>query len=294
MLSGARAAGLPGRPAPPGPADAVRLAWPALRLLGERAPSLYAVLLTAGETPARSAFERTPGHRRRAGALGAEPLRDFSGEGTVSAGHLAGQTELRPSGAYTDPAPGPAGHDAGRAGAARSRGWPRYCCTPGLSKSQARCSPRGAGGVRDHTCRARTGGTASSAWRGLHGRHPARRGSAGSRSRGLAREYAARAYARPGRRAQPRTLIRRWRRPASVRSGSCPLGGARREQALIGAARTHMPESADSSATTTSTLEPALSLYPSAGEVGIRPLPDVGGDQRPTFSGGARGPALSR
>ena len=111
ILSGARAAGVARavlrRRAP---ADAVRLAWPALRLLGERAPSLIRGPLTAGDTPARFAFERTPGHRRRVlETLGAEPLRDFSGEGTVLLVTWLDKRSFSQAGAYTDPHLGPLG-----------------------------------------------------------------------------------------------------------------------------------------------------------------------------------------
>ena len=109
----------------------------------------------------------------------------------------------------------------------------------------------------------------------------------------LAREYAAE-HARAQVDALSHELLIRRLAEAGVRPERIvfPWEGHAWEQVLIGAARTHMPECRLIGYDNLNFSSLALSLYPSAGEVGIRPLPDVVVTNGPTFSGVLRASAF--
>src|SRR5690349_19943085 len=88
LLSGARTAGIRlGRTRRLAGPAALRLAWPALRGVGHRAPAGVGAAIAALDPGVRFALERTPGYRRRAlhaaAAGGVAGLAGLAGEGTV-------------------------------------------------------------------------------------------------------------------------------------------------------------------------------------------------------------------
>ncbi len=295
MLSGARAAGVARavlrRRAP---ADAVRLAWPALRLLGERAPSLIRGPLTAGDTPARFAFERTPGHRRRVlETLGAEPLRDFSGEGTVLLVTWLDKRSFSQAGAYTDPHLGPLGTMLAERGLRVAR-LAKVLLHAGFEQVAGALLATGERAVFPDAY------LSGADWRDCEQRVarftaaiPGSTRVGGLPFARLAREYAAE-HTRAQVDALSHELLIRRLAEAGVRPERIvfPWEGHAWEQVLIGAARTHMPECRLIGYDNLNFSSLALSLYPSAGEVGIRPLPDVVVTNGPTFSGVLRASAF--
>jgi hypothetical protein len=268
------------------PTDAVRLAWPALRALGERAPATVRGMLTVADTPARFALERTPGHRRRVlEILGAQPLRDFSGEGTVLLVTWLDDRSFGQTGAYTDPHLGPLGTLLAERGLRVAR----------LAKVLLHAR-------FEHVARALLASgeraifpdsyLSGADWRACEQRvarfTPAIPDS--TRIGGLPFARLAREYAGEHVRAQVdalshQRLIRRLAE-AGVRPERIvfPWEGHAWEQVLIGAARTHMPGSRLIGYDNLNFSSLALSLYPSVDEVGIRPLPDVVVTNGPTFS----------
>jgi hypothetical protein len=286
-LPGARAVGAAGaalrRRAP---ADAVRLAWPALRLLGERAPVPVRGPLTAGDTPARFALERTPGHRRRVlEALGATPLRDFSGEGTVLLVTWLDKRSFGEAGAYTDPHLGPLGTMLAERGLRVAR-LAKVLLHAGFEQVAGALLATGERAVFPDSY------LSGADWRDCE-RRVARFTAVipdSTRVGGLPLARLAREYMDEHARAQVdalshELLIRRMAE-AGVRPERIvfPWEGHAWEQVLTGTAHVHMPGCRVVGYDNLNFSSLALSLYPSADEVGVRPLPDVVVTNGSTFS----------
>jgi hypothetical protein len=286
-LPGARAVGITGaglrRRAP---ADALRLAWPALRLLGDRAPDRVRGALTGGDTPARFAFERTPGHRRRVlEALSATPLRDFSGEGTVLLVTWLDGRSFGKSGAYSDPHLGPLGTMLAERGLRVAR-LAKVLLHARFEQVARELLATGERALFPDSY------LSSADWRACEQR-VARFTAAipgSTRVGGLPFARLAREYADEHARAQVdalshEVLIRRLAE-AGVRPERIvfPWEGHAWEQVLTRAAHEHMPGCRVVGYDNLNFSSLALSLYPSADEVGIRPLPDVVVTNGPTFS----------
>lgn len=286
-LPGARAVGVAGgalrRRAP---AEATRLAWPALRLFGERAPAAVRGVLTAPDTPARFALERIPGHRRRVlEALGAAPLRDFSGEDAVLLVTWLDERSFSESGAYVDPHLGPLGAMLAERGLRIARlgktllhaPFERVVRATLASGERAAFVDSYLSGADWRACEQRVAAFRPAIPDSIQvGRVPFAR---------LAREYA-----REHRRAQVdalshELLIRRMAeggvRPARI---VFPWEGHAWEQVLTGAAHAYLPGCRVVGYDNLNFSSLALSLYPSAGEIGTRPVPDRVVTNGPTFT----------
>ena len=287
-LPGARAAGFAGaalrRRAP---TDALRLAWPALRLLGETAPDSVRGVLTAGNTPARFALERTPGHRRHVlQTLGAKPLRDFSGDGTVLLVTWLDGRSFDESGTYTDPHLGPLATMLAERGLRVARlakvllhaGFQQVARAMIATGEQVAFPDSHLLGADWRACERRVAGFT-----------PAIPDAARVGSLPLA--DLAREYAREHVRAQVDALSHELLIRHMAQAGVCPeriifpWEGHAWEQVLTGAAHRHMPGCRVVGYDNLNFSSLALSLYPSADEVGMRPLPDVVVTNGPTFSG---------
>jgi hypothetical protein len=286
-LPGARAPGVSGaalrRRAP---TEAMRLAWPALRLLGERAPDAVQGLLTAGDTPARFALDRTPGHRRRVlEALGAAPLRDFSREGTVLLVTWLDGRSFAENGGYTDPHFGPLGAMLAERGLRVVR-LAKVLLHAGFEQTVRAMLATGERAAFPDSY------LSSADWRACEQRVarftaaiPDSTRVGGLPFTGLAREYACDHVRAQVDALSHEVLIRRM-----AQAGVCPerivfpWEGHAWEQVLTRAVHEHMPGCRVVGYDNLNFSSLALSLYPSADEVGIRPLPDVVVTNGPTFS----------
>jgi hypothetical protein len=267
-------------------ADATRLAWPALRWFGERAPRSVRGVLTACDTPARFALERTPGHRRRVlEALGAVPLRDFSGDDTVLLVTWLDHRSFSETGEYVDPHLGPLGAMLADRGPRVAR----------LAKVllHAAFEPVARALVASGERAAFPDSHLSGAdWRSCERRVAAFRPEIPDSSRvgGVPFTRLAREYAHDHVRAQVdalshELLIRRMAQ-AGVRPARIvfPWEGHAWEQVLTGAAHASMPGCRVVGYDNLNFSRLALSLYPAGSEAGIRPLPDRVVTNGPTFS----------
>lgn len=294
-LPGARAVGAAGaalrRRAP---AEGLRLGWPALRLLGDRAPDAARSALTARDTPARFALERTPGHRRRVlEHLGAAPLRDFSGEDTVLLVTWLDGRSFSETGAYVDPHLGPLETMLTERGLRVAR-LVKVLLHAGFAQVARAMLATGAQAAFPDSY------LSGADWRSCERRVAAFRPAipASARVAGVPFARLAREYARDHVRAQVdalshEVLIRRMAE-ARVRPGRIvfPWEGHAWEQVLTGAAHTYMPGCRVVGYDNLNFTSLALSLYPSAGEVWIRPLPDRIVTNGPTFSEALRASAF--
>ena len=287
MLPGARAVGITGaglrRRAP---ADVVRLVWPALRLLGERAPGRVRGPLTAGDTALRFAFERTPGHRRRVlEALGATPLHDFSGEDTVLLVTWLDKRSFGETGAYTDPHLGPLGTMLAERGLRVARlakvllhaGFEQVARALLATGERAVFPDSYLTGADWRDCERRVAGFTAAI--------PDSTSVGGLPFARLAHEYAGE-HTRAQVDALSHELLIRRLAQAGVRPERIvfPWEGHAWEQVLIGAAHAHMPGCRLIGYDNLNFSSLALSLYPSVDEVAIRPLPDPVVTNGPTFS----------
>ncbi|MGH2891792.1 MAG: hypothetical protein ACRDPM_00795, partial [Solirubrobacteraceae bacterium] len=286
-LPGARAVGAAGATLRRrGPAEAMRLAWPALRLLGERAPNAARRALTARDTPARFALERTPGHRRRVlEALGAAPLRDFSGDDTVLLVTWLDHRNFTETGAYVDPHLGPLGAMLAERGRRVAR-LVKVLLHAGFAATARALLTSGERAAFPDSY------LSGADWRACEQRVAAFRPTIPDSARvgGVPFAHLAREYARDHVRAQVdalshELLIRRMAE-AGVRPERIvfPWEGHAWEQVLTHAAHKHMPGCLVVGYDNLNFSSLALSLYPAPVEVGIRPLPDRVVTNGPTFA----------
>jgi hypothetical protein len=286
-LPGARAVGVAGAALRRGAAaEATRLAWPSLRGLGEHAPSAVRGALTAQETPARFALERTPGHRRRVlDALGAAPLRDFSGEDTVLLVTWLDHRSFSGAGEYVDPHLGPLGTMLAERGMRVARLAKVLLHAPFEQVARAMLASGQRAAFPDSYL-------TDADWRACERRVAAFQPAIPDSTRvgdvpfaRLAREYA-REHARAQVDALSHELLVRRMAQAGVRPGQIvfPWEGHAWEQVLTGAAHTSMSGCRVVGYDNLNFSSLALSLYPAADEIGIRPLPDQVVTNGPTFS----------
>ena len=268
------------------PAAALRAAWPALRTFGSRAPAPLSRHLERLSPSARFALERTPGHRRRVLAtLGAQRLEGFAGDDTALLVTWADARSIGPDGAYRDAHLGPLAAML-RERDIRVAHLPRVLLGAPFRETVAALLDSGEtfafpdlyldeADWRDAEDR-------SARWAPViaDDAHVADVPAAA-----LAREYAA-----EHRRAQADALTHDALAAGLAQAGIRPARlifpweGHAWEQALTAGVHRHLPGTEVIGYDNVNFSSFALSLYPAAAEVGLRPLPDRVVTNGPTFT----------
>ena len=286
-VPGSRTVGvIPGRVRREAPAAALRLAWPLLGGFGRRAPDRLLDAVAATGPRARFVLERTPGYRRRTlAALGARPLTQFEGPGTVLLVTWLEERCFGPRGEYRDPHLGPLGALLEQRGLRVARLLKpllhapfAHCARAMLARGPVSAFPDSYLADDDWlVCEQRV-----RAWR------PAIPGDLRVGSIPFARLAAE--YLREHRRAQVDALTHELLVRRLVDAGVqpeaivIPWEGHGWEQVLTAAVRRFMPGTAVIGYDNLNFTRLALSLYPSPSEIAIRPLPDRVVTNGPTFA----------
>ena len=296
-LPGARAANtVYARARREAPGTALRSTWPLLRAFGRRAPSRLLDAAVAAAPQARFALERTPGYRQRTlDALGGPRglLSGFSGARTVLLVTWLDERCFGPAGEYRDPHLGPLGSLLERSGARVAR-----LLKPLLRAPFSRCASAllASGEVSALTDAYVTDDDWLSSERRVRGWKASIPGDLRVGTFPFAR--LAGEYLLEHRRAQVdalthEALVRRLA-AAGVQPELIvfPWEGHAWEQVLTDAVHRFMPGTSVIGYDNLNFTSRALSLYPSAYEVGIRPLPDRVVTNGPTFAGVLRASAF--